>query len=164
MACAHAAGIAALLLSAAPDAGIEALRDALVATATPFPERLRHRCRYGQIDAMAALAELRRGKPVDNRPAAAALPCEPYHDPRLRRQLADRHDDILLKAVLVFSDKDAAEQALHGVCEDFPTHPFTEKSLLQGQIRIVRSSCAVLRCLLANPRVRIANAVDIDRL
>lgn len=58
MAAPHVAGIAALLMQAAPDASIDQIENAIVSTAVPLKEVPRHRQGFGVVDAYQALRAL----------------------------------------------------------------------------------------------------------
>lgn len=164
MACAHVAGVGALLRQAVPEATVDQVTRCLQLSAKPLDESQSHRGRHGYLDAVRALSRLRSlvGEASEPRAEPRGLR-RSWCDSRLQRLLRDSHDEAWLKSVLVFADREAAEVALDSATRRLRAEPRIRcKPLLNGRIQIVLAPVKIHRQLLAAPALQVANAVDVD--
>ena len=179
IACAVVAGIAALLMQAAPMAPVSLIEAALATTSQPLPANKVHRCRTGLIRPEAALDHVLANQSRASHPTEACDAGDPvidtlanrYIDPRFRKMLARASDDSLLEAACVASTAGglADPRGAAGILIDRVTRAHGEaprrvRYLAAADVAIVVAKAGYLRALIDDPHLRVASATDIDKL
>jgi hypothetical protein len=180
MACALVAGVAALLIQAAPKAPLSLIEAALLNTCSPLPNHHFHRSNRGIINPEAALYYVLRHQNSWSETAEFSdylnplndplAPPHKYIDPRLQRFCQDLSDDCSLEAVFIISDISAAtgykERSTFSAFVDRITQTYGEsikriRYIIDAGIVIVLAPVIVIRALILDPIVRVASAVDV---
>jgi subtilisin family serine protease len=182
MACALVAGVAALLIQAAPNAPLSLIEAALLNTCSPLPNHHSHRSNRGIVNPEAALhyvlkyqnkwsetAEVKNYFSSLNDPLA---PPHKYIDTRLHRFCQDLSDDCSLEAVFIISEISAAtgneERSIFSAFVDRITQTYGEsikriRCITDAGVVILLAPVIAIRSLMLDPLVRVASAVDVNR-
>lgn len=153
-ACAQAAGVAAILKGACPQASPALLRQAMVSTAAMLAPEQAHRALRGEIRPVDALAAL-----LDHGPACRPqVPPEEarWRDPRLLSRLASTRPGRSVEAVLAWSSFET---------RDTVTAPLTLRQhvpVRNAPMSILQADRQILMGLLDRCDVIAAGAVDLD--
>ncbi len=171
-ACSFVAGVAALLMEAARDAGPDEVGSALTATARSIGGKA-PRVRAGAVEPEAALEHLldlnREGAP--RWPFAPALDglvmCERYVDPRLELLCAHAREDETLRAIVGMPDSDGVRspEALRSLVRSVggaEADSVDCEMLPLAQVGVVRAGPRFLEALMQHPGIELVSAVDAD--
>lgn len=186
-ACALVAGVAALLLQAAPSASPSLIEAALVNTSTPLPQDKGHRCRGGIINPEAALCyllnhqaqlqDLQISAQDTNRRKLLPdhlFPSDQYIDPRLQAHFRYTSENYILEVIVVVSQnteeldnedlRGAAGNIIDRVASIQREEPKRVRYIPAANIAVVLAKIIFIKMLIADPLVRIVSATDIDRV
>lgn len=183
MACALVAGVAALLMQAAPAAPPSLIEAALVNTAAPLPAAHAHRSRRGVMHPAAALRYILThqehwlstavSEEHADVPHDPLVPPHTYIDPRLRDICRYASDDYLVEAAFVTSDateatsnadrRSVVEALVDRVALEQGEEAQRTRYIPSAGIAIVFAKAVLIRALMADPHVRVASATDVDR-
>jgi subtilisin family serine protease len=183
IACALVAGIAALLMQAAPSAPLSLIEDALVNTSMPLPLHKIHRSRRGLIQPEAALhyvlanqTRLQLSTTDYNSESSSYNPLVrsyKYIDPRLQKIFRYASNDYILEAVFIIAStaevadnqdpRGAAGEVIDRVTRAQGEKPERIRYIAAANIAIVLAKAAYLRMLIDDPQVQVTSATDIDK-
>ncbi len=181
-ACALVAGVAALLIQAAPTAPISLIEAALMNTSAPLRPDHAHRSRRGLIRPEAALhyvlTHQERWPLAGGDDVAADVSHEfnaappRYIDPRLEHDCRYASEDSLLEAVFVVSG-DVADQGndsrgAAGVVVDRVTRtrgevPQRSRFIAAANVAIIQAKAPLIRSLMHDSSVTVASATDVNQ-
>lgn len=164
LAAAYIAGVAALLVEAAPQASADELAAALTETASPIAGDQTHRSRAGLVRPGRALAWLREGGTSRVELSGTSDRQVAYRDPRLLRTLDTAAAESSVVAI-VTSDHGVQElaAAIDLITANMGHGPHRLSQLPLVAAARVQAPHRFIGALLEHPSITVACAPDVDR-